>query len=123
MSLNLVRSFSATARRAVLKIKGKVTLEDVKQVNGPSGETWAESVQTVMNIVEEQYPGLAEVEIQGAKAHKPSKDPSDPNDVITLGFYSSGGTRWLSGHVHEDATYKLEESRSGKGKGGSRSKS
>lgn len=54
--------------------------------------------------------------IRGAKAHQSHKDPTDPMDVLTIGFYSQSGTRLLSGHVHEDGTYKLAESRAGKGK-------
>lgn len=53
---------------------------------------------------------------RGAKPHKSSKDPSDPDDVLTIAFYSQNGTRLLSGHVHENGTYKLSESRAGKGK-------
>lgn len=55
--------------------------------------------------------------IRGAKAHKSAKDPTDPEDVLTIGFKSQNGTRLLSGHVHENGTYKLAESRAGKGKG------
>jgi hypothetical protein len=54
---------------------------------------------------------------RGAKAHKSSNDPTDPEDVITIAFYSQRGTRFLSGHVHERGTYNLTESRAGKGKG------
>jgi hypothetical protein len=56
-------------------------------------------------------------DLRGAKAHTSSKDPTDTDDVITIGFYSQNGTRLLSGHVHADGTYKLAESRAGKGKG------
>jgi hypothetical protein len=54
---------------------------------------------------------------RGAKAHKSSRDPSDPDDVLTIAFYSQNGTRMLSGHVHDNGTYRLAESRAGKGKG------
>ena len=51
---------------------------------------------------------------RGAKAHKSAKDPSDERKVITVGFYSSGGTRLASGHAHEDGTFKYWLSRTGK---------
>jgi hypothetical protein len=54
---------------------------------------------------------------RGAKAHKSHKDPTDPDDVLTIAFYSQNGTRLLSGHVHENGTYKVAESRARKGKG------
>lgn len=53
---------------------------------------------------------------RGAKAYKSSKDLTDDDDVLTIAFYSQNGTRLLGGHVHEDGTYKLAESRAGKGK-------
>ncbi|KAF9885148.1 hypothetical protein FE257_000674 [Aspergillus nanangensis] len=96
MSLQNIRNFSSSAGRKLLNLVGKVTLEDVRS----------------------QYNTAAGYEIQGAKAHKSSKDPSDLDDVLTIAFYSQNGTRLLSGHVHENGTYKLAESRAGKGKGG-----
>ncbi|KAJ5943167.1 hypothetical protein N7516_003335 [Penicillium verrucosum] len=107
MSLQNIRNFSSSAGRKLLKLVGKVTLEDVRSVNGPK----------VMSANHQQYNTAAGYEIQGEMAHKSSKDPSDPDDVLTIAFYSQNGTRLLSGHVHENGTYKLAESRAGKGKG------
>ncbi|PYH99826.1 hypothetical protein BO71DRAFT_394047 [Aspergillus ellipticus CBS 707.79] len=117
MSLNTVRSISSTTKRSILNLLGRVTEEDVRKTNGSSGSQWVSSLQKLKDDVESQYDSVTGYEIQGAKAHKSSKDPSDPDDVITIGFYSQNGTRLLSGHVHENGTYKLAESRAGKGKG------
>ncbi|GIJ99640.1 hypothetical protein Aspvir_003641 [Aspergillus viridinutans] len=117
MSLNTIRNFSSTAKRHILSLIGKVTIEDVRKTNGSKGDEWVASVQKIRDEVETQYNVVTSYEIQGAKAHKSSKDPTDPDDVITVGFYSQNGTRLLSGHVHADGTYKLTESRAGKGKG------
>lgn len=54
MSLNIVRNLSSTARRHLLKLIGKVTLEDVKITNGPKGEQWVSSVQKIRDDVETQ---------------------------------------------------------------------
>jgi hypothetical protein len=48
---------------------------------------------------------------RGAKAHKPSKDPNETQDVITLAFYSARGTRIGSAHAREDGTYTFQASR------------
>ncbi|RAL06583.1 uncharacterized protein BO97DRAFT_401728 [Aspergillus homomorphus CBS 101889] len=117
MSLNTVRSISSTTKRSILNLLGRVTEEDVRKTNGSSGSQWVSSLQKLKDDVESQYDSVTGYEIQGAKAHKSSKDPADPEDVITIGFYSQNGTRLLSGHVHENGTYKLAESRAGKGKG------
>ncbi|KAM5463192.1 hypothetical protein MauCBS54593_007602 [Microsporum audouinii] len=115
--MNSVRNFSSTASRKLLKLLGKVTLEDVKKVNGADGINWVSSVGVVRDAVETQYPIVTNYQIQGAKAHKSSSDPSDPENVLTLGFFSQNGTRILSGHVHLSGTFKLAESRAGKKKG------
>ncbi|KAI2794150.1 hypothetical protein POX_a00740 [Penicillium oxalicum] len=133
MSLQNIRNFSSSTGRKLLILLGKVTLEDVRSTNGPKGDQWVSSVTKIRDDVEtqasatnisyvhladrQQYTTAAGYEIQGAKAHKSSKDPSDPDDVLTIAFYSQNGTRLLSGHIHENGTYKLAESRAGKGKG------
>jgi hypothetical protein len=154
-----LRNFSASARRHVLQLLGRVSLEDVVRNNGSSGETWAHSVKSVAEKVEDQVRRLRELpsrmvlnmrrysilllpatkfskctgerttirsnledsytedirdNCRGAKAHKSSKDPDDPDDVITLAFYTARGQRMLSGHVHENGTFKLAESRLGR---------
>ncbi|PYH38663.1 MFS general substrate transporter [Aspergillus neoniger CBS 115656] len=67
-----------------------------------------------MLIHETQYDTVTGYFIQGAKAHNSSKVPTDDKKVITVGFYSKNGIRLLSGHVHEDGSYQLFESRAGK---------
>ncbi|KAE8348354.1 hypothetical protein BDV28DRAFT_152920 [Aspergillus coremiiformis] len=122
MSLNAVCSFSSTTKKNLLKLIGKVTLEDVQTLNSPDGERWVSSVQKIRDKVEDLYDNVAEYEIQGGKAHKSKKDPTDPDDIITIGFYSKSGTRLLSGHVHANGSYKLAESRAGRGQGKSQGK-
>ncbi|KAL3429150.1 hypothetical protein BDV09DRAFT_180876 [Aspergillus tetrazonus] len=116
MSVNSARNFSSTAKRTILGLIGKVTLDDVRSLNGSSGDKWVSSVKKIRDDIESKYPTLTGYEIQGAKAHKSSKDPTDDDDVLTIAFYSQNGTRLLSGHVREDGTYRLAESRAGKGK-------
>ncbi|KAG5760586.1 hypothetical protein H9Q72_011301 [Fusarium xylarioides] len=116
MSFQSFRQISTSACRQILQLLSRVSIDDVKAVNGDKGSKWADSVTGTASAVEEQYPTVTGYEIQGAKAHKSSRDPTDPDDVITLAFYSVNGTRLLSGHVHENGSYKLAESRMGKGK-------
>ncbi|KAI1909606.1 hypothetical protein LOZ12_001372 [Ophidiomyces ophidiicola] len=116
MSSNAIRQFSSTAKRSILILSGKVTLADVQSVNGAQGVSWVESVKKMRDAVEILYPDVTQYMIQGAKAHKSSKDPTDSKDTINVGFYSKNGTRFLSGHAHEDGSYKLTESRAGRGK-------
>ncbi|KDN69054.1 hypothetical protein CSUB01_09955 [Colletotrichum sublineola] len=70
------RGFSTAAQR-LLKLVGKVSLEDVEHINKTSGTQWAENVQIVANTIESQRKDVASFEIQGAKAHKSSKDPNE----------------------------------------------
>ncbi|RBQ86393.1 hypothetical protein VDGD_20757 [Verticillium dahliae] len=84
------------------------------QVNEKSGPQWAENVQSVANTIDSQRTDVASYEIQGAKAHKSSKDPNETQDVITLGFYSARGTRIGSAHAREDGTYTFQASRAGR---------
>ncbi|KAK2052811.1 hypothetical protein LY76DRAFT_650295 [Colletotrichum caudatum] len=62
----------------------------------------------------EDRTDVASYEIQGAKAHKSSKDPNETQDVITLAFYSHKGTRIGSVHAREDGTYTFQSSRAGR---------
>ena len=52
MSLNAVRSFSSTTKKNLLKLIGKVTLEDVRTLNSPDGERWVSSVHKIRDEVE-----------------------------------------------------------------------
>ncbi|RSL58844.1 hypothetical protein CEP54_007542 [Fusarium duplospermum] len=54
------RNFTTSARRQLLKLLGKVTVEDVKKINGEAGESWANSV---VNTAAE-YPAVVGFEIQ-----------------------------------------------------------
>ncbi|KAG9252509.1 uncharacterized protein F5Z01DRAFT_660851 [Emericellopsis atlantica] len=107
------RGFSTTSRR-LLELVGRVSLQDVVQINEKSGSQWAENVQSVASTIESQRTDVASYEIQGAKAHKSKKDPNETQDVITLGFYSAGGTRIGSAHAREDGTYTFQSSRAGR---------
>lgn len=54
MSLNTIRNISSTARRNLLKLVGKVTLEDVRTTNGSKGDQWVSSVHKIRDDVEAQ---------------------------------------------------------------------
>lgn len=54
MSLRTVRNISSTARRNLLKLIGKVTLEEVKTSNGSNGDQWVSSVKKIRDDVETQ---------------------------------------------------------------------
>ncbi|KAF5014999.1 hypothetical protein F66182_13824, partial [Fusarium sp. NRRL 66182] len=63
MSLRTVRNISSTARRNLLKLIGKVTLEEVKTSNGSNGDQWVSSVKKIRDDVETQYNTVTEYEI------------------------------------------------------------
>ena len=44
-----------------------------------------------------------------------SKDKTDNQKVVTVGYYTQKGTRYCSIHAHEDGTWKEFFSRAGKG--------
>lgn len=48
------RNFTTSARRRLLQLLGKVTVEDVKRINGEKGESWANSVVNTAAEVESQ---------------------------------------------------------------------
>lgn len=54
MSLNSIRNLSSTAKRGILGLIGKVTLEDVKSLNGSKGDQWVSSVKKIRDDVETQ---------------------------------------------------------------------
>lgn len=58
MSLNTVRNISSTARRNLLKLVGKVTLEEVKTSNGSNGDLWVSSVKKIRDDVETQVRNI-----------------------------------------------------------------
>ncbi|ODA80586.1 hypothetical protein RJ55_03545 [Drechmeria coniospora] len=107
------RGFSTTARR-LLRLVGRVSLEDVLQLNDKDGPKWVGNVQGVASAIESQRSDVASYEIQGAKAHKSSKDPTETQNVITLAFYSIKGTRVGSAHACEDGGFTFHPSRAGR---------
>jgi hypothetical protein len=54
MSLQSIRNISSTAKRNILSLLGKVTIDDVRKENGPNGEQWVKSVQKIRDDVETQ---------------------------------------------------------------------
>ncbi|KAK2051310.1 hypothetical protein LY76DRAFT_675779, partial [Colletotrichum caudatum] len=105
--------FSTTARK-LLELVGKVYLQDVKQINETRGAQWAENVHIIASTIESQRTDVASYEIQGVKAYKSNKDPSETQDVITLAFYSARGNRIGSVHARKDGTYTFQSSRAGR---------
>jgi hypothetical protein len=51
---------------------------------------------------------------RGTLAHNSSRDKEEKEKIVTVGFYSAGGTRLLSSHVRRDGSFKSWESRAGK---------
>lgn len=60
---------------------------------------------------------------RGTTAHRSSKDPSDPKEVITISYHTGKGSRLLSIHAHDDGTWNEFFSRAGKNVGGGESSS
>lgn len=54
MSLNGIRNLSSTAKRNLLRLGGKVTLEDVRATTGSKANQWVSSVQKIRDDVESQ---------------------------------------------------------------------
>lgn len=52
-------------------------------------------------------PRIITADIQGAMAHKSSKDKDDLQEVITVGLQTKSGTRVGSVHLHVDGTWKF----------------
>lgn len=62
MSLNTIRNLSSSARRQILRLIGKVTLEDVQSMNGARGSNFAASVKDAAADVESRvcvWPSLS----------------------------------------------------------------
>jgi hypothetical protein len=59
MSFNSIRNLSTTAKRNILSLIGKVSLEDVKSLNGPKGDQWVSSVKKLRDTVETQVSSYA----------------------------------------------------------------
>lgn len=51
---------------------------------------------------------------RGTPAHNSSQDKEEKEKIVTVGFYSAGGTRLLPSHVRRDGSFKSWESRAGK---------
>ncbi|KAB8213321.1 hypothetical protein BDV33DRAFT_66986 [Aspergillus novoparasiticus] len=111
MNRATARGFHTASTRAINWI-GNVSVADVVKMNDDS--EWENALADAASKVEAQNPKVADAKIQGALAHKSSKDPDEKEKIVTVGFYSVGGTRLLSSHVRRDGSYKSWESRAGK---------
>lgn len=60
---------------------------------------------------------IINVSFTGGRAHQSHKDPSDKQDVVTVGLLTTKGTSVGSIHVHLDGTWKYFPSRLGKQNG------
>ncbi|OJJ42025.1 hypothetical protein ASPZODRAFT_126217 [Penicilliopsis zonata CBS 506.65] len=105
------RGFQTAATRAVNWI-GNVSVSDVVQMNNDT--EWENALASAASKVEAQNPKVVDAKIQGALAHTSAKDKEEKEKIVTVGFYSAGGTRLLSSHVRRDGSYKSWESRAGK---------
>lgn len=52
--------------------------------------------------------------LRGSRAHRSTTDPSDPQEVIAVRYYTARGLRLLSIHAHDDGTWKEFLSRPGR---------
>ncbi|EQL29134.1 hypothetical protein BDBG_03990 [Blastomyces gilchristii SLH14081] len=106
------RGLHATAQR-VLQYSGSVNLGDVISTNADGAE-WSDSVDSGCNMIEKADPRIKQAHIQGARAHRSSKDRNDSKDVITVALLTATGTRVGSAHFHLDGSFKFFPSRAGK---------
>ncbi|PYH94470.1 hypothetical protein BO71DRAFT_398840 [Aspergillus ellipticus CBS 707.79] len=111
MSRVPVRGSQTAASRAVNWI-GDVSVADVVRMNNDS--EWENALASAASGAEQQNSKVVNAKIQGALAHESSKDKEEKEKIVTVGFYSVGGTRLLSSHVRRDGSYKSWESRAGK---------
>ncbi|KAK2754076.1 hypothetical protein FQN54_007245 [Arachnomyces sp. PD_36] len=111
MSRVPVRNFQTAATRAINWI-GEVSVADVVQVN--NDPEWEDALASAASKIEEQNPKVVDAKIQGSLAHKSSKDKEEKEKIVTVGFYSAGGTRVMSSHVRRNGSFKSWESRAGK---------
>ncbi|KAK2752470.1 hypothetical protein FQN54_008132 [Arachnomyces sp. PD_36] len=94
-------------------IVGRVSVEDVVR---RSGTGWQGGFDTALPSVRQKYPTAKTAIIQGSQAHKSSKDPLDPKNVVTLAMYDENDVRVGSAHIHEDGTFTDHPSRAGESK-------
>lgn len=59
------------------------------------------------SLILRQDPRIKQASIQGTELHRSHKDPTDPQDVISIKFFDEDGKRVGTGHVHEDGTSKF----------------
>ncbi|KAK2810894.1 hypothetical protein FQN50_002485 [Emmonsiellopsis sp. PD_5] len=64
MSTPLVRGFSTSTSRAVIKFSGKVALEDIVMQNPGNGEQLKAAVLDMAETLEKTYPKIVEGQIQ-----------------------------------------------------------
>ncbi|KAK2752872.1 hypothetical protein FQN54_008025 [Arachnomyces sp. PD_36] len=112
MSRNITRGFQSTAR-TLIQFAG-AGLQDIAVSNGPAGNIWEGMTKRVCDAIEKADPRIKVANVQGALAHRSSKDRNDKQDVITVGLTTSAGTRVGSVHVHLDGSFKFFPSRAGR---------
>ncbi|PYI28527.1 hypothetical protein BP00DRAFT_377236, partial [Aspergillus indologenus CBS 114.80] len=78
-----------------------------------AGAGYSNTVSAASSSIEKKYPDIVEGRIQGTKPHQSSRDKTDAKNVVTVGYHSRNGTRYLSIHAHEDGTWKEFLSRAG----------
>ncbi|PYI05562.1 hypothetical protein BO78DRAFT_398079 [Aspergillus sclerotiicarbonarius CBS 121057] len=88
-----------------------ISLDTLTKEAGPG---YSNTIEAAGIDIEERFPAVVEGRIQGTTPHPSSKDRSDQKKVVTVGFHTQKGTRYLSIHAHEDGTWKEFYSRAGK---------
>ncbi|KAL4780117.1 hypothetical protein BJX76DRAFT_351233 [Aspergillus varians] len=111
MSRVPVRGFQTASTRAINWI-GNVSVADVVKMN--NDPEWETALASAASRVEAQNPKVVDAKIQGALAHESAKDKEEKEKIVTVGFYSVGGTRLLSSHIRQNGSFKSWESRAGK---------
>ncbi|KAL4944940.1 hypothetical protein BDV06DRAFT_209816 [Aspergillus oleicola] len=94
----------------------------LETLNMEAGKAWSSTVYNAGESIEKKFPAVVEGRIQRTKPHPSSKDRSDSKDVVTVGYYTANGTRYLSIHAHEDGTWTEFFSRAGRSVSAARAK-
>ncbi|RAL04887.1 uncharacterized protein BO80DRAFT_431477 [Aspergillus ibericus CBS 121593] len=89
---------------------------------GISLEILAKEAGTGYSNTVKAYPAVVEAKVQmlklklqrDTKPHPSNRDKNDIKDIMTIGYHTKKGTRYLSIHAHEDGTWKEFLSRAGK---------
>ncbi|EEH03131.1 conserved hypothetical protein [Histoplasma capsulatum G186AR] len=100
-----------TPTKAMQMVYKGISLETLGLEAGPE---FMKTVNIASGSIEKKYPRVAYAQIQGTMPHTSSRDESDEQKVVTVGYHTSSGTRLLSIHARNNRTWKEFFSRHGK---------